>query len=68
LLLVHRTAHPLLPAAVSQQLYRAARQPKQLVLLDGACHDIAGRERDSERLVADWALPLLGRAATGPPG
>jgi alpha/beta superfamily hydrolase len=63
LLLVHGTADPVLPAVVSKRLYQAARQPKQLVLLDGAGHDIAGHERDFERLVVDWALPLLGRRA-----
>lgn len=60
----HGTAYRLLPPSVSQSLYRAAGHPKQLVLLDGAGHDIAGHEAEFERLVVACALPLL-RSGSG---
>lgn len=68
LLLVHGTADTVLPPAVSEGLYRAAAEPKRLVLLPGAGHDIAGHEAEFEALVIDWASPLLGLRRAGASG
>lgn len=38
LLVVHGTADPLIPARLGQQLFDAARQPKRLILVEGATH------------------------------
>lgn len=59
LLLVHGTADRVLPAHVSRLLYDAAGEPKRLVLLEGAGHDIAGHEDEFVELVVAWAVPLL---------
>ena len=39
LLVVHGSADRYVPARFSEQLYRAARQPKKLLLVDGATHN-----------------------------
>nr|WP_279089883.1 alpha/beta fold hydrolase [Comamonas thiooxydans] len=38
LLVVHGTADPLIPARLGQQLFDAAREPKRLILIEGASH------------------------------
>ena len=38
LLVVHGTADPLIPARLGQQLFDAAREPKRLILVEGASH------------------------------
>lgn len=38
LLVVHGAADPLIPAALGQQLFAAAQEPKRLILVDGATH------------------------------
>lgn len=38
LLVVHGTADPLIPARLGQQLFDAAREPKRIILVDGATH------------------------------
>lgn len=68
LLLVHGTADTVLPFAVSEDLYRAAAEPKRLVLLPDAGHDIAGHEAEFAALVVEWAGPLLGLRAGGATG
>lgn len=38
LLVVHGTADPLIPARLGRQLFDAAREPKRLILVEGASH------------------------------
>ncbi|MCO8247177.1 alpha/beta hydrolase [Comamonas thiooxydans] len=38
LLVVHGTADPLIPARLGQKLFDAAREPKRLILVEGASH------------------------------
>ncbi len=35
---MHGTADPLIPARLGQQLFDAAREPKRLILVEGASH------------------------------
>jgi hypothetical protein len=46
-------------ATVTTQGYDAAGEPKRLVLLEDAGHDIAGHEDEFVELVVAWAVPLL---------
>jgi alpha/beta superfamily hydrolase len=54
LLLVHGTADQILPPVLSQRLYAAAGDPRQLVLYDGDDHSIGRHRLDLIELLAGW--------------
>ncbi len=54
MIFVHGTADAVVPVAMSERLYRAARGDRQLVLVEGAGHEAAltaGGQRLSDALV-----------------
>ncbi|HSH40274.1 MAG TPA: alpha/beta hydrolase [Chthoniobacterales bacterium] len=52
LLVVHGTRDKVLPVRNAREIYDAARQPKQLRLLEDAGHDLNSREGYSRRAAA----------------
>lgn len=54
LLLIHGARDSVLPAECSRAIHRAARQPKRLVLLDGAGHGLDEAADEVERETLAW--------------
>jgi pimeloyl-ACP methyl ester carboxylesterase len=63
LLLIHGTADAVLPPSCSQDLYRRAHQPKELVFFEGDGHGIERHTQDMLALLLDWC----GRTLAPPP-
>lgn len=60
LLLVHGSQDRRLPPECSRYVYRLAREPKKLVILEGARHSLRQRREELRALVRDWLLARLG--------
>ena len=59
LLLVHGKADTRLPAFTSASIYRMAKQPKELVLYEGAEHSLEECRDELEQLLGDWIPTTL---------
>ena len=66
LLLVHGAEDRRLPPACSQMVYSWAREPKQLVILEGARHSLRQRRDELRQLLVDWLQKQLTHDLTGP--
>jgi fermentation-respiration switch protein FrsA (DUF1100 family) len=64
ILMLHGGADRILPPSSSQHVFRAAQQPKQLLLYDGAGHGLDEVEDEVHRVVGQWIVEKL-RAARG---
>ncbi len=60
LLIVHGLDDQRLPPDCSRYLYALAREPKQLVLLEGAKHSLRQRREDLRALLVEWLCGRLG--------
>jgi pimeloyl-ACP methyl ester carboxylesterase len=67
LLLVHGIEDLRLPPDCSRYVYAIAREPKELVLLEGARHSLRQRKHDVYRLLLDWLLRHLGDKGASAP-
>jgi fermentation-respiration switch protein FrsA (DUF1100 family) len=64
ILLIHGTADPVLPPTASEDIYRRARQPKKIVLVEGAGHSLEGAGPMARQTVKDWLTrTILSQAA-----
>jgi alpha-beta hydrolase superfamily lysophospholipase len=68
LLLVHGKADTRLPFYCSQQIYDHAREPKQLVLYEGAEHRLDECKDELEQLLSDWIPATLAAPVAGDAG
>lgn len=59
LLLAHGRADDVLPASYSQALFDAALEPKRLLLLDGAGHNLDEAAEPLRALLRDWLIERL---------
>jgi alpha/beta superfamily hydrolase len=59
LLLVHGLEDIRLSPDCSRYVYALAREPKELVLLEGARHSLRQRREDLRKLVVDWLVARL---------
>jgi len=59
LLLVHGSQDRRLPPECSRYVYRLAREPKELVILEGARHSLRQRREELRQLVRSWLLARL---------
>ena len=59
LLLVHGRADTRLPSSYSEQIYWMAKQPKKLVLYDGAEHGLEECRDEMEQLLTEWIPATL---------
>jgi hypothetical protein len=59
LLLIHGTADAVLPDRCSRDLYRNARQPKELLLYEGDNHGITNHVAEMLSKLHQWSLDLL---------
>jgi pimeloyl-ACP methyl ester carboxylesterase len=59
ILLLHGLADQVLPPASSKYAYDIAKQPKQLVLFEGAHHNLDEVAGEARRIVRDWILDAL---------
>ena len=62
LLVAHGKSDTRLPYSCGQQVYDWAREPKQLVLYDGAEHRLEECREELKTLLADWIPTTLGAA------
>lgn len=60
LLLVHGKADSLLDCAASEDIYGRAREPKRLVLYDGAGHSLATCADELFELLREWLTEVVG--------
>lgn len=60
LLVVHGLNDRRLPPDCSRYLYALAREPKQLVLLEGAKHSLRQRREELRALLVEWLCGRLG--------
>lgn len=60
LLVVHGLNDQRLPPDCSRYLYALAREPKRLVLLEGAKHSLRQRREDLRALLVEWLCGRLG--------
>ena len=65
LLLMHGTDDAVLAPSNSERVYRLAREPKKLVLLQGAGHVLDEAADEVHRGVREWLLQQLGDACGG---
>jgi len=63
LLLVHGTADEVIPYAASEEIYRRAKDPKELVLYPGAGHGLLEARDELEELLRGWLIERVGRPA-----
>ncbi len=63
LLLVHGADDTVLPPSASEQVYRRARQPKELKIYQNAGHGLDAVADDLEPFLRSWLLDRLGVAA-----
>ncbi len=66
LLLVHGAEDQRLPPLCSELVYSWAREPKQLVILEGAKHSLRQRRNDLRQLLIDWLRKRLNLSRTAP--
>ena len=59
ILLVHGTADSVLPPSSSEYVHRLAREPKRLVLYEGAEHGLEEVADDVAELVRSWVVETL---------
>lgn len=59
LLLVHGTADGVLDCAASKDIYERAREPKRLVLYDGAGHSLASCADELFELLREWLRDVV---------
>jgi alpha/beta superfamily hydrolase len=59
LLLVHGKADTRLPAFTSEQIYRMAKQPKEVVIYEGAEHSLEECRDELDQLLGDWIPATL---------
>ena len=59
LLLIHGEADEVLPAACSFDLYRAAQEPKQIVLYPGCRHGLDQCRDELDRDLSNWLLRIF---------
>lgn len=59
LLLVHGSQDRRLPPECSRYVYRLAREPKELVILEGARHSLRQRREELRQLLRSWLLTRL---------
>jgi len=62
-LLLHGTADATVPPSDSEHVYRLAREPKQLVLCEGAGHGLDETAEEVHQVVHDWIVDQLSKAA-----
>jgi fermentation-respiration switch protein FrsA (DUF1100 family) len=62
ILLVHGTADPILDAAASKDIHQRAREPKRLVLYEGADHGLASCAEELFDLLSAWIVETSARA------
>jgi alpha/beta superfamily hydrolase len=62
LLLVHGTADPVLDAAASKDIHQRAREPKRLVLYEGADHGLVSCAEKLFELLSAWMMETSVRA------
>jgi alpha/beta superfamily hydrolase len=60
LLLVHGTADPVLDCAASEDIYERAREPKSLVLYEGADHSLTSHSDELFDLLHGWLIETVG--------
>ena len=65
ILLMHGTDDAVLAPSNSERVYRLAREPKKLVLLQGAGHVLDEAADEVQRGVREWLLQQLGDACGG---
>ena len=65
LLLVHGAEDRRLPPQCSQLVYSWAREPKELVILEGAKHSLRQRRQELRRLLVDWLRRQLRPGGNG---
>lgn len=61
LLLIHGTSDSILPASCSEEIYAAAREPKELRLFKGAGHNLNESRQEVVDLLVHWIPQQLGR-------
>ncbi len=66
LLLVHGAEDQRLPPQCSELVYSWAREPKELVILEGARHSLRQRRNDLRQLLIDWLRNRLNLSQTAP--
>jgi dienelactone hydrolase len=59
LLLVHGKADTRLPYSCAVQIYRMSKEPRELVLYDGAEHGLQECREELETLLGDWIPAVL---------
>lgn len=59
LLLVHGSQDRRLPPECSRYVYRLAREPKELVILEGARHSLRQRREELRQLLRSWLRTRL---------
>ncbi len=62
-LLLHGTADGTVPPSDSEHVYRLAREPKQLILCEGAGHGLDETAEEVHQVVHDWIVDQLSKAA-----
>lgn len=62
MLIVHGTADEILPHSCSEYVHKIARQPKKLVLKEGARHGLDEWSQELPELLRDWITTELARA------
>ena len=63
LLLVHGTGDTVLLPAASEDIYKRARDPKRLVLFEGASHSLIESEPDLSELLEEFLVGVIGPEA-----
>lgn len=59
LLLIHGLEDRRLPPDCSRRVFALAKEPKQLILLEGARHSLRQRSADVRRIVREWLIEKL---------
>jgi len=67
LLVVHGKADTRLPYSCAMQIYQWAREPKELVLYDGAEHRLEECRVELEKLLGEWIPATLAEKSPQPP-
>ena len=61
MLLIHGSADLILPASCSEEIYAAAREPKEIKLFNGAGHNLEESRQEILDLLVHWIPQQLGR-------
>ncbi|MDU4960568.1 MAG: YqiA/YcfP family alpha/beta fold hydrolase [Sporomusaceae bacterium] len=62
LLILHGDKDAVVPLRQARTLYQLATGPKQLIVIEGGDHQLAGHYEQSQRALLSWLKPLLPKA------